>query len=75
MTCIAASSAIPYIGMLSIVDQIRFDILLQHVSRRENRYNRHHRLLVFQRSLAAIRSFCIRNEWSDWIRCLVCGIT
>jgi hypothetical protein len=61
--------------MLSVVDQLRFHSLREHVSGRDNRYNRHQRIAVLERSLISIRSFCIRNEWSDWIRCLVCGIT
>jgi hypothetical protein len=60
--------------MLSMVYQIRFRALREHASGREDRYNRHQRMTVLQRSLAAIHSFCIRNEWSDWIRCLMCGI-
>jgi hypothetical protein len=67
-------SEIPHVGLLNSVDQILFQCLHDSLSSRDNRYNRHRRLLTFQTSLGGILSFCHRGDDDDWRRCFVCGI-
>jgi hypothetical protein len=61
-------------SLLSEADQTRYRELRSIVGSRDTRYNRFRRLDTLSESLSRIRSFCIRGDAGDSLRCLVCGI-
>lgn len=44
------------------------------LSSERNKYQRFHRVDVFDKNLEQIKNYCIRGDDDDWKRCLVCGI-
>jgi hypothetical protein len=67
-------TAVPHVEMLSRDDQMSFQILHHSLSARENRYNRHRRLVTLKTLLFGILSFCNRGDEDDSLRCFVCGL-
>jgi hypothetical protein len=65
---------IPHFGLLSLEDQAKFCELRRQFSDPDSRYHRNLRIATFHACFAVLRSFCIRYEEVDWVRCLVCGV-
>jgi hypothetical protein len=74
MLAIRQEIEIPDLGMLSHSDQFRFHALRRQVGGPESRYNQNQRIQLFSASFAAIFSFCVQNESTDWLRFLVCRV-
>jgi hypothetical protein len=67
-------SNIPFVNLLSPEDQATFLTLCQRLGSPENRYNRHQRIQITRESFESLRSFSVRCDREDGIRCLVCGL-
>jgi hypothetical protein len=65
----------PYLfHKLSLDLQAEYSALRDQFRSPSHRYNRNRRLVSLQESFDTIRSFCIRGDRDDALRCLVCGI-
>jgi hypothetical protein len=69
-----ARVGIPNLSLLSFKDQAQFCELRRQFAGRDSRYHRNQRMEIFDACFAVMRSFCIRNDETDWVRCLVCGV-
>jgi hypothetical protein len=61
-------------SLLSESDQAGYRELRKRLSSGEYRYNRYHRLEALRDIFRHIRTYCIRGDNDDSLRCLVCGI-
>lgn len=72
---IAAASSFPsFFQLLSDYDKIQYGYLRVALSGPMNKNQRNKRVETFVDALAAIKNFCIRGDYDDWKRCLVCGV-
>jgi hypothetical protein len=65
---------IHHLDMFSPQDQFGIQTLHPCIDGPESRHSRRQRIALLQSWLTSLQSFCICNDESDWICCLVCGI-
>jgi hypothetical protein len=63
-----------FYNLLSAADKLQYDELRGVLSSELRRNRRGKRLEGFAEILAAIHSFCVRHDGTDWQRSLVCGV-
>ncbi|OHT04788.1 hypothetical protein TRFO_06244 [Tritrichomonas foetus] len=70
-----STPALPeFYNLLSDSDKEGYNQLRTTLSSRNCRNRRNKRLETFSEMLNAIQTFALRNDDSDWKRCLVCGV-
>ena len=73
---IAAASSFPnFFQLLTDYDKVQYGCLRVALGGPMNKNQRNKRVETFVDSLAAIKAFCIRGDYDDWKRCLVCGVS